>query len=98
MSEITLEQNHALLEKLTEYVMTKIPQLEAELTKKTDLQRVEDKVSQLINGIDHLTKEVDDFRVEMKATSYTIDSHEARIGVLEQRTFGYRVRDKEEEK
>jgi hypothetical protein len=98
MADITLEKNHALLEKLTDFVMTKIPQLEAELTKKTDLQRVEDKVNQLINGIDHLTKEVDDFRVDMKATSYTIDNHEERLGTLEQHTLGYRVRDKEEKK
>ena len=97
MSEITLKKTHALLEKLAEYVMSKIPQLEADLAKNADLQRVEKKINRLIDGIDHQAKEIDDFRTEKKAISYTLDVHEQRLGTLEERIFGGRVRDKSEE-
>ena len=62
MSEITLKKTQALLEKLADYVMSKIPQLEADLAKNADLQRVEKKINRLIDGIDHQAKEIDDFR------------------------------------
>lgn len=94
MSEITLQKTHALLEKLAEYVMSKIPRLEADLAKNADLQRVEEKISRLIDGVDHQAKEIDDFRIEKKAISYTLDVHEQRLAALEERTFGRRVRDK----
>jgi len=97
MSEITLKKTQALLEKLAEYVMSKIPQLEADLAKNADLQRVEKKINRLIDGIDHQAKEIDDFRTEKKAISYTLDVHEQRLGTLEERIFGGRVRDKSEE-
>jgi hypothetical protein len=37
-----------------------------------------------------------DLRIEMKAVSRTLDIHNERLGKLEERIFGYRVRDKEE--
>jgi hypothetical protein len=114
MSGIILEKNHALLEKPAEFIMNKIPQIETELAKKAnwinvfelvqqkadkaDVLRVEEKVNRLLEGIDHLTKEVDDLRIEKQSISYTLDNHEQRLAGLEERTFGYRVRDKEEKK
>jgi hypothetical protein len=113
MADITLEKNHALLEKLSEYVMKKIPQIETELAKKAnwinvfelfqqkadkaDVLRVEEKVNRLLEGIDHLTKEGDDLRIEKQSISYTLDNHEQRLAGLEERTFGYRVREDGEE-
>ena len=41
MADITLEKNHALLEKLAEYVMNKIPQIETELAKIDEVNSVE---------------------------------------------------------
>jgi hypothetical protein len=103
MADITLEKNHALLEKLAEFVMNKIPQIERTLAQleaglakkvdKSDLLKVDEKINRLLEGIDHQAKEIDDFRIEKKAISYTLDVHEERIGVLEERNLGYRVRE-----
>ena len=50
MNEITPEKTHALLEKLAEYVMNKIPAIESKLDQKadkTDIVKIADSVAKL---------------------------------------------------
>jgi len=106
MPPITLEQVHALLEKLADYVMTKIPVIEAQIAQKADkydvieLEKriviVEKKMDLMLNGMDAQAKQLDRLSNELSAVSRTLDIHNQRLGNLEEHTLGYRVRDKEE--
>jgi hypothetical protein len=58
--------------------------------------RMNQKFDKLLEGMDAMVGELADQRIERKAVSITLDVHKDRPGKLEQRTFGYRVRDKEE--
>ena len=113
MEKTTLEQTHALLEKLAEYVMIEIPAIKEKLDQKTDKvdmdrayhdlkkmigQKAEKTdIQQILEGQDALAKQLDIIRTDMKAIGGTLDLNERRLGNLEQRTFGYRVRDKDDE-
>ena len=118
MEKVTLEQTHALLEKLADYVTDRIPRIENKLTEletrleqkadkvdllrlaeKTDglqknVDRLDGKMDMILEGMDAQTQQLDIIRTDMKAIGGTLDLHERRLGDLEQRTFGYRVRDK----
>ena len=110
MEKVTLEQMHALLEKLAEYVMTEIPAIKEKLDQKADkadlLQKADkadlaqkaDKadIQMILEGQDALAKQLDVIRTDMKAIGATLDLHERRLGDLEQRTFGYQVRDNDD--
>jgi len=109
MANITLEKNHALLEKLAAYVMTELPtrkEMDAKLAQKADKQdvlelekrvhSVEKKMDLMLNGMDAQAKQLDRLSNELSAVSRTLDIHNQRLGNLEEHTLGYRVRNKEE--
>ncbi len=58
--------------------------------------RLEEKMDYVINALDAQTKKIDDMLIEQKAQLYTLDVYNQRIGDLEEKVFGYRVRDKED--
>ena len=131
MGKVTLDQTHALLEKLAEYVMTEIPAIKEKLDQKADkadllqkadkadlqqkadkidlvllsdkmdslqknAERLDNKIDMILEGMDAQTQQLDIIRIDMKAMGGTLDMHERRLGNLEERTFGYRVRDKDD--
>ena len=53
MPDITLENVHAMLERLTEYVMTELHSEIAQKADKADLDRLERKVNLILEGIMH---------------------------------------------
>ena len=102
MEKVRLEQTHALLEKLAEYVMTKLPTRQevddklALKADKADVERLDNKINMILEGMDAQIQQLDIIRIDMKAIGGTLDMHERRLGNLEERTFGYRVRDKDD--
>ena len=75
---------------------------------KSDLQAIDAKIeniresmnakfNMLLEGMDNQAGQMNDLIIEMKAVSKTLDIHNERLGNLEERNFGYRVRDKEGE-
>ncbi len=101
MANITLEKLHDLLEKLAEYVMTELPtrkEMDAKLAQKADKKDLEilgKKVDNIIDILDAQSKRLDTIQQELESISRTLDIHENRLGDLEQRTLGYRVREEE---
>ncbi|MDZ7721944.1 MAG: hypothetical protein U5R06_03715 [candidate division KSB1 bacterium] len=102
MADITLEKTHALLQQLAEYVMTQVPtkqemneklELKAD---KTDVQRIDNNVKLLLEGMDAQSKQLETLSIDMKAVSRTLDIHEQRLAMLEERVFGARVREDQE--
>ena len=61
-----------------------------------DVERIDNKVDMIIEVLDAQTQQLDIIRTDMKAIGGTLDLHERRLSDLEQRTFGYRVRDKDD--
>ncbi|NIA31753.1 MAG: hypothetical protein GWP06_17820 [Actinobacteria bacterium] len=49
----------------------------------------------ILEGLYAQTQQLDIIRTDMKAIGGTLDLSERRLGNLEERTFGYRVRDKD---
>ena len=110
MSEITLEKTHALLQQLAEFVMTQMP-TKQEMNKKfelkadkTDIQRIDQEIQRLDNnvklileGMDAQSKQLETLSTDMKAVSRTLDIHEERLAMLEERVFGARVREDQEQ-
>ena len=78
MSDITLEKTHALLEHKAD---------------KSDVQRIDKNVEQILQGMDAQAQQLDILRTDMKAVSGTLDVHEERLGSLEEHNFGRRIRD-----
>ena len=107
MSEITPEKTHVLLEKLADYVMGKIPNIETNLqqkAEKNDLERLEkrvntidDKMNLLLEGMDAQSKQLETLSIDMKTVSGTLDIHKERLAILEERVFGARVREDQEQ-
>ena len=94
MSEITVEKTHALLEKLSEYVMNEVPtkremgsrfaQAEAKMNLRfeqvvADIQETNADVKSILNGMDAQAKQHEFFRIELTAVSRTLDRHEKQI-------------------
>lgn len=106
MKKITPEKTHELLEKLADYVMTKIPAIESKLDQKADktdlnemsdnIEKLDHKVNQVITTLDNQAKSIDILRTEHIAQSKTLDRIEKRMTDLETRESGYKVKDKEE--
>ena len=90
MSKPTPEKTHALLEKLAEYVMSKLPtreEMQVELEKKADKKDVEEikqKVDLIINNLDKQAKQLDDIKTEQISTNSALLRHEKRIEALEE--------------
>ncbi len=106
MPDITLEKTHALLEQLAEYVTTQVAtrqelnelrhEMNEKFALKADVQRIDDKVDLILEGMDAQAQQLDILRTDMKAVSGTLDFHEGRLGSLEEHNFGRRVRDDKE--
>ncbi|NIA12271.1 MAG: hypothetical protein GWP10_21770 [Nitrospiraceae bacterium] len=85
MSDRTLEKTHALLERLAEYVMTKIPKIEQKLDK-LELEKADKRDIRLIlDGMDAQAKQLDIIRTEQVATNAGLLRHEKRIRALEEK-------------
>ena len=107
MSKITPEKTHALLEKLVNYVMTEIPAIKEKLDQKADktelirldnrVDSLDNKVNMLLEGMDAQSKQLETLSIDMKAVSRTLDIHEERLAMLEERVFGARVREDQEQ-
>ncbi len=63
---------------------------------KSDVQRIDKNVEQILQGMDAQAQQLDILRTDMKAVSGTLDLHEERLGSLEEHNFGRRVRDDKE--
>ena len=80
MSEITLEKTHVLLEKLTDYIIKKMPNIEQQLEAKAD----KDDVGKLLEGQDKIIKELEIMRTEQSSFNHAINRIEERVEKLEQ--------------
>ena len=71
MSDITLKENHALLEKLAEYVMNEVPtrrEMNARFERvESDVQETKENVRLILNGMDAQAKQLDTIRTEQAA-------------------------------
>jgi hypothetical protein len=67
---------------------------------KADLERLEARLSirmdEILNVLDKVVRELSIIRTEQKAISATLSLHEERIGRLEDKVFGQRVREQDE--
>ena len=103
MSEITLEKTHALLEQLAEYVMTQVSSKQEMNEKleikadKTDIQRLDNNIQLILEGMDTHSKQLETLSIDMKTVSGTLDIHKERLAMLEERVFGARVREDQEQ-
>ena len=99
MPDITLEKTHTLLEQLAEYVMThvstnhEVNELRREMNEKLELKADKTDIQNILNGQDAQAQQLDNLSIDMKAVSRTLDIHEERLAMLEERVFGARVRD-----
>ena len=85
MSAITLEKTHALLEKLAEYVMNKIPDIEEKLDKMKQEKADKRDIQLILDGMDAQAKQLDIIRTEQAATNAALLRHEKRITALEEK-------------
>ena len=107
MTKVTLEQTHALLVKLTEFVINEFPKINAttdrieprlnqQIEYKQVLKRLEDNLELLLEKMASRGEQLNSLLIEMKTITKALKIFDERIGNLEERTFGYRVRDIEE--
>jgi len=87
MEKVTLEQTHALLEKLAEYVMTQVP-TRAEMDKRFE---------QVDKQLHDINRQLDLIRTQHTVFAKTFELHHKRLELLEEPHAGYRVRDKDDE-
>ena len=64
---------------------------------KSDVQRIDKNVEQILQGMDAQAQQLDILRTDMRAVSKTLDFHEERLGTLEEHNFGQRVRENKED-
>ena len=106
MPDITLEKTHALLEQLAEYVTTQLTvrqefkefrkdmyEFQQEINEKLELKADKTDIQKILNGQDAQAQQLDILQTDMKAVSRTLDIHEQRLAMLEERVFGERVRE-----
>ena len=108
MEKVTLEQTHALLEKLAEYVMTQVP-TRAEMDKRFEqvdkrFEQVDKRFEQMdkrFEQVDRLlydiNRQLDLIRTQQTVFAKTFELHHKRLELLEEPHAGYRVRDKDDE-
>jgi len=82
------------LEKMAEYVVTKIPEIEQKLDKIEQEKADKHDIQRILNGMDAQAKQLDIIRTEQAATNAALLRHEKKITDLEEKDTGYRVRDK----
>lgn len=81
MNELTIKKIHEILEKLSGYVMEKIPKIEQKLDEKADKKDVQ----KLLNGQDKIVGELDSIRTEQVAFNHAFGMFEKWIGEIEKR-------------
>jgi archaellum component FlaC len=98
MADLTLEKTHALLEKLADYVMSEVPVLKESLSSiKASVEKLEMDVKHVQGNLEHQSGTLNIIRTEQKAISSTLSLQEERIGLLEDKVFGQRVREEDPE-
>jgi len=60
---------------------------------KKDVEKIEQGISTLLEGMDAQVKQLDIIRTEQVATNTALQRHEKRIATLEEKQTGYRIRD-----
>ncbi|MBN1482047.1 hypothetical protein EH223_07305 [candidate division KSB1 bacterium] len=104
MPEITLEQTHALLERLAEYVMTQVPtrqEMNDRFAKIDErFKQIDERFKQIDERFEHIDKtiasilsQLDLIRTEQRVFAKTFELHHKRLEFLEDTSSGYRVRD-----
>jgi hypothetical protein len=101
MSDIAIENRLEIIEKKLDQKAAKadIEKLYVELDKKADKEdiRLLKEQNQTIIGIlEKQSQTLDIIRTEQKAISATLSLHEERIGDLEEKVFGHRIREDQE--
>ena len=75
--------------------MTQVP-TKQDMNEKLELKADKSDIQKILNGQDAQAKQLDILQTDMKAVSRTLDIHEERLAMLEERVFGERVREDEE--
>ena len=93
MENVTLEQTHALLEKLAEYVMNQVP-TRAEMDKR--FEQMDKQFEQVDKQFHEIRQQIDLIRTGQAVFAKTFELHHKRLGILEEQHLGYRVSDKKD--
>jgi citrate synthase len=95
MTEITIEKTHSLLEKLADYVMNEVPRKDEVPTKREmdarfdqvekRLDRVENDVKLILDGMDTQVKDMEILKTEQIALKSGLGRVEKRVDLLEEK-------------